>query len=390
MGGEAAHPAPTDLGRRLAQRIEASGPIRFDGFMDAALYDPDAGFYTSGGRAGARAGDFLTSPEVGPLFAAVLARAVDAWWRDAGSPDAFCVAEVGAGPGTLAAGLRAAAPACAGALTWVLVEASPAQRAHHLERLAASDGDQLAGTWWSEAHGGERVRLVSVASLPPVVAADVLVANELLDNLPVRLAHHTDSGWAEVWVDAGAGDILTEELRPLAPADELVGRLAQWVPGATAGMRVPVADAQAAWVAWAVEHAPRVVVFDYADTTASLASRHPGEWLRTYAGHQRGAGPLERVGEQDITCEVPLDQVTAVAEPSVVTTQAAFLGQWGIGDLVEEGRARWAERAHIGDLDAVMARSRVREAEALCDPGGLGAYTVIEWHRTPSLQPGPG
>ena len=46
---------------------------------------------------------------------------------------------------------------------------------------------------------------------------------------------------------------------------------------------------------------------------------------------------------------------------------------------MEEGRAIWRERAAIGDLEAVRARSRVTEAEALLDPAGLGAFRVLEW-----------
>ena len=71
--------------------------------MQLALYS-DAGFYSGDdntGRAGRR-GDFITSPEVGPLFGAVLARMIDDEWKKAGSPDQFTVVDAGAGPGTLA------------------------------------------------------------------------------------------------------------------------------------------------------------------------------------------------------------------------------------------------------------------------------------------------
>ena len=68
--------------------------VRFDQFMNEALYGA-YGFYTSGvGRAGRR-GDFITSPEIGPLFGTVIARALDAWWRDMGSPDDFHIYDVG-------------------------------------------------------------------------------------------------------------------------------------------------------------------------------------------------------------------------------------------------------------------------------------------------------
>ena len=75
------------------------------------LYDPDAGFYGVGGGAG-RSRDFLTSPEVGPLFGAVMARAIDSWWDELGRPDPFVVIEGGAGTGALAEAVLGAGPRC--------------------------------------------------------------------------------------------------------------------------------------------------------------------------------------------------------------------------------------------------------------------------------------
>ena len=63
----------------------------------------------------------------------------------------------------------------------------------------------------------------------------------------------------------------------------------------------------------------------------------------------------------------------------MTTNQATFLGQYGIDHLVEEGRQVWKEQAGLGDLEALRARSRVVEAEALLDIDGLGGFTVLEW-----------
>src|SRR5262245_44591147 len=159
--------------------------------MEAALYDPVAGFYATGGRAGGHAGDYLTSPEVGPLFGAVLARALDTWWAAAGHPSSFTVVDAGAGPGTLARAVLAAAPAVAsvGALRYLAVERSAAQRAAHAA-----------------------LPVESPETLPEEPFAGVVVANELLDNLPFRLAVH-DGGWQEAYVGAGEGGRLVEVLR---------------------------------------------------------------------------------------------------------------------------------------------------------------------------------
>jgi SAM-dependent MidA family methyltransferase len=129
----------------------------------------------------------------------------------------------------------------------------------------------------------------------------------------------------------------------------------------------------------ALVRAGRVVVIDYADTTESMAQRPWHEWLRTYRGHERGVAPLDDLGMQDITCEVAIDQLAAVRALSANRGQAEFLRAHGIDALVDEGRRVWQERAHLGDLAALRARSRVREAEALCDPDGLGGFRVLEW-----------
>ena len=110
--------------------------------------------------------------------------------------------------------------------------------------------------------------------------------------------------------------------------------------------------------------------------SAGLASRPWREWLRTYAGHERGGHYLAEPGSQDITCEVPLDQLPA---PDALRTQAQWLELHGITALVDEGRRHWEEHASAPDLTALRMRSRISEAEALTDPSGLGAFLVAEW-----------
>jgi SAM-dependent MidA family methyltransferase len=364
---------PVDL--EVRARIERRGPIGFDEVVEAALYDDEAGFYASGGRAGRR-GDFLTSPEVGPLFGAVVARALDTWWREAGEPAAFVVVEAGAGPGTLARTVLAARPECATALRYVLVERSAAQRAGHGQHLAiespvaafASVPDPEDDAARPAVPSGPIV--VSLAELPRVPGPCVVLANELLDNLPFGLLERTATGWADVRVGVD-GDHLVEVLVPSDAAPSLA---------AAVGSRFPTQHAGAAWVREALELAGaggRVVALDYAATTDDLAQRPWTEWVRTYRQHEHGDPPLTALGTQDITCEVAVDQLGVA--PTLDRSQADWLRAHGIEDLVEEGRRIWRERAAIGDLAAVKARSRVTEAEALLDDAGLGGFRVLEW-----------
>lgn len=332
------------------------GPLAFSEVMDLALYDPEQGFYATVGRAG-RLGDFLTSPEVGPLFGAVVARALDALWAEAGRPATMTAVEAGAGPGTLARAVLAAEPECRRALRYVMVECSAAQRALHQPLLDRTD-----------------VTVESRADLPAAARAlTVVLANELLDNLPFDLFERTADGWAEVRV--GAGDEGLVEVPVPAGTDdaELLGRLA---PAAATGARVPRPRLAAAWVDAATALGDHVIAFDYATTTPHLAALPQDEWLRTYRQHNRGVSPLEHLGGQDVTCEVAVDQLPV---PRSDRSQADWLVAQGLEDLVAEGRRTWAERRHIGDLAAVRARSRVTEADALLDPTGLGAFRVLEW-----------
>src|SRR5262245_33110160 len=113
--------------------------------MDAALYDEPDGFFARGGGAGRAGADFVTSPEVGTLFGALVARALDRTWHALGTPDPFVVVEAGAGRGRLAADVLRAAPECAAALRYVLVERSAELRARQRELLTVEPADEALG-----------------------------------------------------------------------------------------------------------------------------------------------------------------------------------------------------------------------------------------------------
>lgn len=357
------------VGQRLASRIAARGPIPVSEFVEACLYDADGGFYMRGGRAGGRSGHFLTAPEVGPLFGAVLARALDGWWAQLGEPAPFRVIDWGAGPGTLARSVLAAEPRClaAGALEWIALERSPAQRALHPDHPAVRSAARLADV------------------LPEGAPEGVVVANELLDNLPFDIVRRTSGGWEELRVAAGEASGRRGFSLVGAPASaELVAGL----PEVAVGARAPVQRAARDWVAEAHRAlgAGWIVALDYGADTRTLAERGdpsddpsagPG-WLRTHRHHQGGSSWLAEPGSCDIAADVALDQIQA-AHRADVCSQAEFLRIHGIEELVAEGQATWDDRAAVGDLEAMRARSRTSEAEALLDPAGMGAFSVLVW-----------
>ena len=361
----------TTLAERIGRRIFERGPVPVSEYVDACLYDSDFGFYMrpGGGRAGGRSGHFLTAPEVGPLFGAVLARALDAWWAELGEPARFTVVDWGAGPGTLARSVLAAEPDCmtAGALSLVLVDLSPAQRAQHPDHPIVTSTARVSD------------------ALPQGASSGVVMANELLDNLPFDIARRTHDGWEELRVGvADPSSPVSFSLVPMPASTELAAGL----PDATAGALVPVQRAARRWVAEAhgLLAEGRIVALDYGAETSVLAGRSsPSDdlaaglgWLRTHRDHHSGSWWLSDPGSCDITADVALDQVQA-DHRAEVCTQAEFLRAHGIDELVAEGRAVWADRAIVGDLAALRARSRTGEAEALLDPAGMGAFNTLAW-----------
>src|SRR5512137_2553522 len=147
--------------------------------MAAALYDLDEGYFTGGPLRSARQGDFLTSPEVSPLFGATLARFVEAEALRLGA-DPVTVVDAGAGSGAL---LRALLDALrVGVQAWAL-EVSPAAR----ESLRLFVPEAL---------------IVESARALPEPVRGVVIANELADNLPAALAVRRGAGWGERLVGA--------------------------------------------------------------------------------------------------------------------------------------------------------------------------------------------
>ena len=366
-------------------RIARFGPLRFSEYQAAALYG-EGGFFSSGGGAGRDGADFHTSPEVGPLFGAVIARALDKWWAELGEPDPYVVVEAGAGAGTLAGTVLAANPSCAPALRYLLVESSEVLVARQPSAVrlepAADVLGPLAGPGEEDGDGPMAERGVgplcaSLRDLPRGPFTGVILANELLDNLPVDLFERSPAGWAEIRVGT-AGGALVEVTVPAEPADE--ARCTALAPAAEVGARIPLQGAAAAWIARAVAtvHRGRVVAFDYGRQTSELAAAPMADWLRTYRGHARGGPALERPGTQDITCDVAVDQL----RPTTDTSQAAWLAAHGLGALVDIARAEWEAAAAAPTLAALAARSRTAEAATLTTPKGLGAFRVLDWHIT--------
>ncbi len=339
----------------MASRLELMPELlRFDAYMDEALYGT-AGFYERGGHPGSRDGDFATSVELGSLFARCVANYLDRTWVELGCPDPFVVLEGGASRGTLCRDVLAAVDGCRDAVRYVMVERTESQRQAALG---------IAG------------EAAALADLPAGPLVGVVVANELLDNLPIRLLERAPAGWDEVHVEVGPQH--TTQVRQPAP-DDASAMATALAPDAPVGSRIPLQLRASVWVRRALRllEAGRVLIFDYGmRTTASLAQRPQDEWLRTYRSQRRADDPLEAPGTADITCEVAFDQLPLGAKMS---PQAGWLGAHGIESMTAAARALWERSRANPTAETLAARALLDEAAALVDPRSFGAFWVAEW-----------
>jgi len=209
----------------------------------------------------------------------------------------------------------------------------------------------------------------------------VIVANELLDNIPVALAIWTGDGWVERWVGSH-GDrfgLVTIPARPEVAAwcDAYVGRVPE-------GGMVEAQLEATRWVADALSRIRRgaLVAIDYGGTAGELESRRTQGTLRTYRSHHLGPDPLTEPGASDVTVDVDFTAMVAAAEATGAAVellrQDDFLAGLGLRDVVLELRRSELELARSGDAMArLVVRSEMTNAETLLHPRGLGDFRVL-------------
>jgi len=192
----------TPLGRELRERIAATGPLTFKDFMEAALYHPEHGYYASGAIRTGRAGHFMTSAELDPIYGELWAGAFEDIWRACGETQDFDVIEVGPGEGGFAAACLASVSEELGrALRYRLVERVPAVEARQKARLTG-----LGNVAWSASLGS-----------CPRVENGLVFANELLDNLSFHLVEKSGGRLVELVVDIRGPDLALDRA-PLSTA----------------------------------------------------------------------------------------------------------------------------------------------------------------------------
>lgn len=288
------------LSQSLITRIAEHGPLPFRDFMEAALYDPEHGYYSSGRAAIGRGGDFYTSVSVGSLFGRLLARQFAEMWERLGRPEVFDVVEQGAHNGQFARdaleGLREQSPECFARTRYTIIE--PGERFR--ERQATMLAEHEAQVRW-------------FASLEEAPAwGGVHFSNELVDAFPVHRVRWTGERWMEryiVWEGGGFrftdGEPASAELRAwletlprnVAPGFETEVNLEaqRWI-------RTVAGKLERGWVL-AIDYGHNAVDFFHPDRASGT--------LAAYRAHRRCDDPLADPGEQDLTTHV---NFTALAQ----------------------------------------------------------------------------
>ena len=378
-----------ELSTRIAAEIARHGGwLSFARYMEMALYEPGLGYYSNPGQVFGAAGDFVTAPELTPLFGATLARQVSPWLKDpalAGSGQV--VLEVGGGSGMLAAQLLNALDNVGHhEVRYLILELSAERREHQRQTLKSLAPGLMDRVGWLETF--------------PESFAGVVVANELLDAMPVQLFEWQADAEAELqemgvaWVDGQfawaprpADAVLTETVTALR--NRLGPEGAQW----HSPYRSEVCPAQQAWMRTLADcmTAGVVMLLDYgfAEPEYYHPQRDQGTLMCHYR-HRSHADPFLWPGLSDITAHVDFTALARAATAegfSLVgyTSMAAFLLNAGLldelADLPREPESFWfaqaqavqqlISEAEMGELFKVIAfEKNLREAASVLGFGG--------------------
>jgi SAM-dependent MidA family methyltransferase len=341
----------TPQSRLLAAVVEAieagDGWLPFDRFMALALYAPGLGYYSRDdrqfGQMPSSGSDFVTAPELSPLFGRALAAQVQQGLERAGASH---VVEFGAGSGALAAQLLDALGD--GVSRYDIVELSAALRSRQQQVLARF---------------APRVHWLD--ELPASIHG-VVVANEVLDAMPVQLLHFDGTQWHERGVVArGAGLAFEDRPTQLRPPGD--GRA--FLPGTVTEIHLQAV----AFLHTLAERLQRgaALFIDYGFPEHEYY--HPqrqGGTLMCHHRHTAGTDPLVRLGEQDITAHVNFSAVALAAQDAGLnvdgyTSQARFLFNCGLPPLLAAASVRervlatkLVDEHEMGELFKVLCVSK--------------------------------
>ncbi|MCH7821354.1 MAG: SAM-dependent methyltransferase [Proteobacteria bacterium] len=306
----------------------AGGLISFAEYMHLALYAPGLGYYSAGTTKFGKAGDFVTAPEVSPVFGRVLARQCASVLAELDAP---CVLEFGAGSGKLAGDLlQALAELDALPQSYQILEVSADLRQRQ-ESYLMSELPELADkvTWLDQL---------------PDEHTGVIVANEVLDAMPVERFARLAEGSAQLCVGFDGEKFLIEQ----RPAPDVLAAAIRQIE-IDLGRRLPIGYVSEVCLAvpgWIGDLARLLkqgvaFLFDYGVSRREYyAEDRTQGWLRCHFRHHAHNDPLILPGIQDLTAWVDFSTVAAAAvdhglEIAGFVTQAQFLIGGGLAEELE-------------------------------------------------------
>ncbi len=331
--------------RTLTERIARRGPLTVAEFMDAALGDPQSGYYRTRAPIGAE-GDFVTAPEISQMFGELIGIWCLDLFEQMGEPARLDLVELGPGRGSLMADLwRAAAirPVFRAAARVHLVETSPVLRRRQAAALRGIDAEWHADFAEIRRAGGN--------------APLIVIANEFFDALPIHQLVKTGKGWRErtVAFDAETDSFvfsLSEEESdacthvPAALRASAEGAIFEASAAGQALMRAIAASIES--------RSGSALIIDYGHVRSAL-----GDTLQSVRAH-RYHDVLSEPGRADITAHVDFEALAESARGSGARVfgpvpQVEFLRQLGIGSRAAALRAH-ASPAQARAIDSSLAR----------------------------------
>ena len=353
-------PVPDDDAQAHSARVvahvrdeiaRAGGFIPLARYIELVLYAPGLGYYVAGARKFGAAGDFVTGPELTPLYGAAVARQLEAALAATSTRD---IIELGAGSGALAASvlgelaLRNALP-----VRYRILEVSAELRTRQRESIAAAANTSGVDVEWLD-------RL-------PATIEGVVVMNEVLDAVAPRVIARRDGAWFERGV-AWQHDALQVAERPLD--DARVRAIAERrfpARGDYVSELNPAAEALVATIARRLG-AGALLIIDYGFPQREYyhAQRRDGTLMGHYR-HRASADPLLWPGLADLTAHVDFTAMAETAERAGLrvagfATQASFLIGCGILDLL----------GAVGATDSIDYMRAASAVQLLVSPAEMG------------------
>ncbi|MEO5884732.1 MAG: SAM-dependent methyltransferase [Candidatus Limnocylindrales bacterium] len=357
------------LVERIRDEIRSSGPMPFARYMDLALYDADGGYYRASEPRPGRGGDFLTAPELHPIFGATLATGLHEIWQCLGRPDPFVIREHGAGTGAMALAIL-------GGIEDVAFRATV-----HYEPVEVDDRRVVAFRQALAAAGhGERLGTAADSGSEPFDG--LVLANEVLDALPVHRVRQRAGKLRELAVGLDTdGDFVELEIDPTTP--DLAARLENEGIALVDGQTAEICLVLDGWMAAAAAPLRRglVLLIDYGAPATDLYHpiRRRDGTLRAYLRHRVHDDPYVHVGRQDLSAHIDVTAVEraahAVGLSTVgITTQPEALMGLGIQDRLQ---AIQADPTTTLEEYALVRAALVR----LLDPAAMGRFRVMAFGR---------